>query len=185
MRDTQYKKIVYRYDVSVTVSIGVFITAIVPFLLYFLAVFIKNGDVLGIVGFSFALLLPAMAVGGLLSRAAIIITDDSVSAAIFGMTIRTLGWQQVRKINKFKTRLGNGKFKVYYFIKDQDHGFICKFLVNLCGDISFGDDIPGLDSLLEQINFYVRRYNIPLTSSDLVTAPPGWKPPPETQIDRL
>jgi hypothetical protein len=46
---------------------------------------------------------------------------------------------------------------------------MCGFLLNVCGDIVFSQDIHGLRDLLDQINYYSHLRAVPLVVSDSQT----------------
>ena len=64
-------------------------------------------------------------------------------------------------------------------------GAICRYLANLCGAITFTQEIHNLRHLLDELNTRAREYNIPLFSHDLEARhrelaaqrgqPGGWK----------
>jgi hypothetical protein len=106
-----------------------------------------------------------------LTRTSIVIDEGGVSASAFGMRLKSTQWGEVKRIRKTRSPGYSGHCTVSFQIEDENtHPAVCRFFVNVCGNVAFTQEIRGLRDLLDQINFYAREYKISLVVWDIQAA---------------
>jgi hypothetical protein len=104
-----------------------------------------------------------------LSRATILISNDGLAALIFGYQTRFIGWRDMTKIVKERLPVGGGYYSDTFIVYAGRRSFVCRPLLNICGNLVFDERIGGLRDLLDQINLHALEYAIPLFVWDLQT----------------
>jgi hypothetical protein len=164
---TQSPSRLYRYNralVLLAAAVGLVCTWLVLFLAYFV---IPRGDFVGTATVLLVSPCPVLFFLAVLSRATLAVDETGLSAKALGMPKKTIHWSDVKRIRKIRVSNGYGHVDEFHIQDAQKHSVICRFLVNVRGSIVFTQDIRGLRDLLDEINFYVREYKIPLVVLDL------------------
>jgi hypothetical protein len=132
------------------------------FSFYFFWYFVSRADWWDAVIVLLVALFPLLLSRAVLTRASIVVDERGISTQAFGIKTRSIAWNDVKKI--MKVRVSNGYSYVDNFsIQDKiARIFICRLFINFCGNVVFSQDIRDLRYLLDEINFYARRYKIPL-----------------------
>lgn len=126
---------------------------------------LAKGDIYKDLVFIFLLLCPLMLARTSLSWLSISLNEDGISASIFGITTKKIEWDNVKKIRKIRVYVFPGQLELFEAI-EQKHNFICGFLVNICGNIAFSQNINQCRNLLDYVNVYAHRHEIPLVVMD-------------------
>ncbi len=102
-----------------------------------------------------------------LTYALIGISDDGITAYKLGWKMKSIRWQDVKKIQKMRFwNMGARAYQGRFYVYDGDFGTRRKLMVNLRGPIVFTDEIRELRELLNRINGYARRHGFPLVVLD-------------------
>jgi len=102
-----------------------------------------------------------------LTYAPIGITDDAITAYKLGRRMKSIRWQDVKKIQKIRFwNMGARAYQDRFYVYDDDFGTRRRLLFNLRGPFVFTDEIRELRDLLNSINSYARRHGFPLVVSD-------------------
>jgi len=75
---------------------------------------------------------------------------------------KSIRWEDIKRIRKVRVTNGYNYVDNFRVVDRMPRGLICRFFVNLCGDIVFNHEISDLRGLLEQVNSFARQHNIPL-----------------------
>jgi hypothetical protein len=102
-----------------------------------------------------------------LSRATIVLSDSGIAALFWGVRTRFVRWHDVKKIIKTRTPIGLGYYTDQFRVYSEDRRIICRYLLNVCGNIAFDENIGEARQLLDQINLQAREHDIPLLVWDL------------------
>ncbi len=102
-----------------------------------------------------------------LSRAAIVIDAVGISAQFGNRLARTIRWEEVTQIVKSRVPSGAGTYSNKYRVMARDRGVICRYFVNVCGDIVFDERIQNSRRLLDELNVLAVAHSIPLRAWDL------------------
>lgn len=116
-------------------------------------------------------IMPVAFLGAALSRLPIAIDDSGVSVLMFGVSIKKLRWESIRKITKTNVPVGYGRFTNRFHINGPGRCKICGALPNIAGDIVFSSDIQNCGDLISNINAKAKRYSIPLYARDYAAKP--------------
>ena len=147
---------------SVAVTVGILDV-------YLLLFFAQRHDLLGVLIMIVLSSFPVLLVRAVLSRASIVVSEADISATFFGLKIKSIEWTNIQKITKSRVYNGYAYTDIFH-VQDRDHQAICRFLINLCGNLVFTQDIHTLRGLLSEVNLYAKRHNIPLAVWDTEAA---------------
>jgi hypothetical protein len=152
---------IYHYGAAMTVGVASMTVAVGILDVYLLFFFAKSHDLLGALIMIALSPFPVFLVRAVLSRVSIVVSEVKIAATLFGLQIKSIEWTNIQKI--IKSRVYNGYAYIDIFhVQDRNHNSICKFFINLCGNLVFTQDIHNLRGLLSEVNLYARRHNIPL-----------------------
>lgn len=85
----------------------------------------------------------------------------------WGVRTRFIGWADVKKIVKTRAPIGVGRYSDRFQVYSKDRGIICRFFLNVCGNITFDERICRVRRLLDQINLQAQEHAIPFFVWDL------------------
>lgn len=157
----------YRYS-----ALGTIVTFLVTLVVWFVSVFSCLNAAGGLLFIGITAFFGVFAVGMTrvaLTRAAIRLDDAGVGAEILGIRTRFISWNSAKKIVKIRAPVAYGTYINSFQVYSDDHGIVCRFLVNVCGNIAFDERIGGARELLDHINIQAREHDIPLFAWDLET----------------
>jgi hypothetical protein len=158
---------VYRYNVVLTAFLMCVTGAMSALLLTMLNYFVRALDLVGIIVTAVTFVFVILVLRALLSRATIVVDDRQIAAYTLGMRTKAMRWQDIKKIRKVRVTNGYNYVDSFDVVDRRPHNPVCRFfLVNLCGDIVFTQDISDMRGLLQQINFCARQHDVPLVVSD-------------------
>jgi len=158
--------IVYRYNRAIILGMAGVTLLVAWVALYLEYFFIAHRDFFGIAIPLFLSYYAVLCFRALLSKASIILDEAGISARAPGMKTKSIRWANVKRIRQLRLTLGHGYVSSFRVYEARKQSVICNFFLNVCGDIVFNQDIRGLRDLLDQVNLYARKHNIPLVVSD-------------------
>ena len=143
---------------------------------------VKRGEVaLAIVFFvsSYGFLLPLYIVARL-GTSTICVDENAISCTVFGHVWKTIEWCDVRAIRIF-VRIANpfsGYGRAQLFSIDHSSRIKPPFRLSFLpsGPVAFSDEIVGYRALLDLINLYAFRYQIPIRSHTTASGDPVKEP---------
>lgn len=101
---------------------------------------------------------------GALRHASIVLDYVGVSSRIAGISARHIPWKDVEKITKrrlFYSGKGYAGYRDDFTVESRTQKGPKWLLINLLGNISFGEAIEDQEGLIRQLNIYAKRYQIP------------------------
>lgn len=155
----------YDYDgfVSLCLIVVTLVVSAVDIFLFRLGV--TKRSVFGLLFGIFSLLGPLIFVREILSRLSINLNERGLYSSIFGIKIKKILWTEVSKVRKIRTYVLYGHTD-FFEVVEYRHNLLCGLFVNIFGNIAFSQRINQCRDLLDGINDYARRYEIPLVVLD-------------------
>jgi hypothetical protein len=96
-------------------------------------------------------------------RIPILVSEEGVSAKIFGMTLKRIDWAYVHEIRKIQSGFGLVDAIQIFNRKPR---LPCAIFFNLCGPIVFTQRISEYQDLLDRVNRHAQQHRIPLFFMD-------------------
>jgi hypothetical protein len=101
-----------------------------------------------------------------LAYSPLVLDAEGVTAHKLGWKLKTIRWEDVKKIEKRRVSNWNAGYEDHFYIYDRDFRRLDMILINLCGPIFFTEAIRGFRGLLDCINAKAWRYRFPLVVRD-------------------